>query len=611
MMNVIHCDKVEGFIVNHQSMVTVTGMLAARAQERPDATAIELIGVGRLSYAAWNQRARAVGHGLISRGVRPGDRVLVRASGDWIAFAIGYVGVQAAGAVAVPVLASSSDEYIAGVYAEAGAVGVIGDAPVGGCPGWSETVRQIEAAQPTGPTGVEVGGADDAEILFTSGTTGRPKGVVSTHDNLTYAIRQRGEGASAAQLPVRTVLHALPPATNAGQSLMVQTLSAVPHTMIVLDKFDADGLLDAVQRFRPDDVVLVPAYALALLRVKTRFDLSGVRQVRTTSAPISAATLARLADLFPNAGIVNMYTSTESWPARLRMRFDPGRPFSLGRAHGGSEVRIVDDSGEPVPSGASGSVQLRADGARPRRYWNDEDASASVFQPDMWVSTGDVGRLDDAGYFYLEDRSADTVNVGGRNVSTLAAEGVLEDHPDVEEAAAFGMPHPTLGQYLVAVVIGSDGIDSDQVRSFAAARLGETDAPKRVVRVEQFPRNALGKVVKRELIETVSALLTHDGGRGEMASDTERAVAAIWARVLDVSLPTIGPDAEWLSLGGSSLEAAEVALLVSDELGRDVPERLLHTNPTLRAYAVAVDGAPPADEGSLLPISRISRGATR
>lgn len=597
--------------MNHQSIVTVPGMLAARAEERPDATAIELVGAGVLSYAAWNQRARAVGHGLISRGVQPGDRVVVRATGDWIAFAIGYVGVQAAGAIAVPVLTSSSDEHVARVYAEAGAVGVIGDGPVAGCPGWSETVRQIEAAQPTGPTGREPSGADDAEILFTSGTTGRPKGVVSTHDNLTYAIRQRRAGVSAVQTPVRTVLHALPPATNAGQSLMVQTLSAAPHTMIVLEKFDADGLLDAAQTFRPDDVVLVPAYALALLRVKARFDLSGVRQVRTTSAPISAATLGRLADLFPNAGIVNMYTSTESWPARLRMRFDPDRPFSLGRAHGGSEVRIVDESGQPAPSGSSGSVQLRADGARPRRYWNDEDASASVFRSDLWVSTGDVGRLDDEGYFYLEDRNADTVNVGGRNVSTLAAEGVLEDHPDIEEAAAFGMPHPTLGQYLVAAVIGTDDIDSDQVRSFAAARLGETDAPKRVVRVEQFPRNALGKVVKRELIETVSALLTQDGGNGETASDTERVVVAIWARVLDLSPATVGPDAEWLSLGGSSLEAAEVALLVSDELGRDVPERVLHTNPTVRAYAVAVDGAPLADEDPLRHIGRVSRGATR
>ncbi|WP_242636774.1 AMP-binding protein [Myceligenerans salitolerans] len=584
-------------------------MLAARAQERPEATAIELVGAGGLSYAAWNQRARAVGHGLIARGVQPGDRVVVQASGDWIAFAIGYVGVQAAGAIAVPVLASGGDEHIARVHAEAGAVGVIAHAPVGGCPGWSQAVHEIEAGQPSGPTGVEVRGEDDAEILFTSGTTGRPKGVVSTHDNLTHAVRERGGGVSAPLAAVRSVLHALPPASNAGQSLMVQTLSAVPHTMIVPEKFDAEGFLDIAQESRPDDVVLVPAHALALLRVKARFDLSGVRQVRTTSAPISAATLARLAELFPEASIVNMYTSTESWPARLRMRFDLDRPFSLGRAHGGSEVRIVDEAGEPVPAGVSGSVQLRAEGVRPRRYWNDTGASTSVFGAGQWVSTGDIGRLDDAGYFYLEDRSADTVNVGGRNVSTLAAQGVLEEHPDVEEAAAFGLPHPTLGEYLIAAVIGSDDLDSDQVRSFAAARLGEADAPKRVVRVERFPRNVLGKVVKRELIESMSALLAQHGDHDEMASDTERAVAAIWARVLDVAPAMIGPGAEWVSLGGSSLEAAEVALLVSDELGREVPERALNVNPTVRAFAAVVDGAPLVNDGELRSIRRVSRGA--
>ncbi|MFI2364629.1 AMP-binding protein [Promicromonospora sp. NPDC019610] len=586
-------------------------MLAARAEERPDATAIERVGTGRLSYAAWNQRSRAVGHGLLAGGVQPGDRVLVRASGDWIAFAIAYVGVQAAGAIAVPVLASSSDEQIARVCAEAGAVGVIGDVPVAGCPGWSQTVHQLEAGRPTGSTGVAVSGSDDAEILFTSGTTGRPKGVVSTHDNLTHAVRPRGDGTpsgEAGEEPVRRVLHALPPATNAGQSLMMQTLSAAPHSMIVLEKFDAERFLGAVQELRPDDVVLVPAYALALLRAGARSGLGGVRQVRTTSAPISAATLARLAELFPAASIVNMYTSTESWPARLRMRFDPLRPFSLGKAHGRSEVRIVDGSGEPVAAGVSGSVQLRMDGVRPRRYWNDADASAQVFHADHWVSTGDVGRLDEEGYFYLEDRSADTVNVGGRNVSTLAAEGALEDHPDVEEAAAFGLPHPTLGQYLVATVIGSAGLDPDQVRSFAAARLGEADAPKRVVQVGRFPRNALGKVVKRELAQSVAGLIARDAGHGVAATATERAVAGIWARALDVGPATIGPDAEWHSLGGSSLEAAEVALLVGDELGRDVPERVLHTNPTLRAYAAAVDEAPPAEQVRLRPLGRAARG---
>jgi acyl carrier protein len=173
------------------------------------------------------------------------------------------------------------------------------------------------------------------------------------------------------------------------------------------------------------------------------------------------------------------------------------------------------------------------------------------------------------------------------------------------------MPHPTLGQYLVATVIGSEDLDADEVRSFAGVRLGEADAPKRVVRVERFPRNALGKVVKRELIGTVASLLAHDGGHGEIESATERALAAIWARALDVAPATIGPESEWLSLGGSSLEAAEVALLVSDELGRDVPERALHTNPTLRAFAVAVDEAPQADESLLRPIGRAVRGVTR
>lgn len=165
----------------------------------------------------------------------------------------------------------------------------------------------------------------------------------------------------------------------------------------------------------------------------------------------------------------------------------------------------------------------------------------------------------------------------------------------MEQAAVFGSPQPTLGVYLFAAVIGSDDLDCDQVRSTAAERLGETDAPKRVFRGEWFPCNALDKVVKRELISTVSALLTQEGGHGELAGDTERSVAAIYGRVLDMAAASISSDAEWVSIGGSSLDAAEVALLVGDELGRDVPERV-HANPTARAYAAAVDAAPLANE---------------
>ena len=202
----------------------------------------------------------------------------------------------------------------------------------------------------------------------------------------------------------KTVLHSVPAATNAGQGLLVQPLGTTPHTVLVLPEFRAEDFLDAIEKHRPTDIVLVPAMAIALLRAQetAQRDLSCVRMVRTMSAPISPASLERLDAMFPDAVTVNMYASTESWPARVRTRFDPSRPASVGRPQGSTRVRIVDSSGTEVPAGVTGEVHLKAEGVAPRRYIGDPAASARVFLADGWVRTGDIGHLDADGFLYLQ-----------------------------------------------------------------------------------------------------------------------------------------------------------------------------------------------------------------
>jgi acyl-CoA synthetase (AMP-forming)/AMP-acid ligase II len=300
-------------------------------------------------------------------------------------------------------------------------------------------------------------------------------------------------------------LHALQPASQAGQGLLLQPLDG-RHQVIGLGEYEDRALLLAISRYRPTDLVLVPAMALSLVgrKVAGDADLSCVEMVRTTSAPIAPAALAKLDALFPRAAVINMYASTESWPRRVRMRFDPTRPGSVGRSEGPASIRIIGEDGREMGVGEVGSVELGMVDAPVRRYLNDEEASGRVFPPGGWVRMGDVGYLDADGYLYLVDRQQDLVITGGLNVSTLEVEAAIHEFPGVIEAAAFGVPHPTLEEYLAAAVRGDEDLDREGLSIYLETRL-KAKAPKRLVFVRDFPRNGVGKVLKRELRDRLAA----------------------------------------------------------------------------------------------------------
>ncbi len=330
---------------------TVPAALAARAAEWPDELATAVIGGGRLTFGAWERRSNAAARGLVGHGVRPLDRVLLPCdAADWIELAIAYAAVHKAGATAVPVSMRLGAHHIAWAAEASRAVGAVGADAATPPRGWTATVEQLEHARSSDPLPPRAHARDAAEILYTSGTTGRPKGVVATHASVLFAHSQHPPRPQR-----RLVLHPLTPGTTAGQGLLVQPLSPTPHTILTLPSYDDAALVAAIERERPTDLVLVPALALSLIRSQAAAaaDLSSVRMVRTTSAPIAPAALARLDALFANASVYNMYASTESWPARTRMRFDPARPGSVGRADGGSAIRVADERGSALPPGRS------------------------------------------------------------------------------------------------------------------------------------------------------------------------------------------------------------------------------------------------------------------
>jgi hypothetical protein len=286
------------------------------------------------------------------------------------------------------------------------------------------------------------------------------------------------------------------------------------------------------------------------------------------------------------------------------MRFDASRPAALGRAEGGSSVRIVDDRGSDVAAGVSGAVQLSLGDAPRRRYDGDPAASAEVFLPGGWVRTGDVGYLDGDGYLHLVDRQADLVISGGINISTIEVEAVLHEFPGVIEAAVVGLPHPALGEYVAAAVRPDEALSLSRLNAFLEQRLGAVRAPKRIVLVDELPRSALGKVLKREL----RAQLASAGGRPSFlapSTPTERRVAQYWQRALGVE--RVGCDDDFLALGGSSLSALEIVGRVREELGRQVGQRDLFEAATLAVFAARVDRAEVVEAGARPAIRPVPR----
>jgi acyl-CoA synthetase (AMP-forming)/AMP-acid ligase II/acyl carrier protein len=567
---------------------TVAAQLRRRALEGPEELAHRLVGVADLTFGIWDEQSNAAARGLRARGVGPGDRVLLPCStAEWISYAVAWAGVLKAGAVAVPVSVATGAAQLARTSVAAGAVGVVGTDFAGRGSGWCATVAELVADQPVNPVHVDISPDDDAEIVYTSGTTGVPKGVVASHANVMYSVM----GSTATRRS--TAMHALPPATTVGQGLLVQPLGPCPHATLTLPRFEPATFLRAIEEHRPTHVVLVPAMAIALVNAGARedFDLTSVRQVRTTSAPIHPATLEQLAQVFPNARIRNVYSTTECWPRRLATTYDRARPRSLGRPAPGAEVRIVASDGAEVPRGLPGDVQLRSDA--PQRRYDGAEAASGVFLEGGWTRTGDIGMLDEDGYFYLVDRHPDLINTGGMNVSTLDTEATVMDYPGVVEAAVCGVPHPVLTECVVAAVRVTPGVDVEALHDFLRERRGVA-APHRVIVVADLPRTLLGKIDKRALRTMLAAEVT-PAGHEPPATPTEEAVAGIWATALDVD--AVSATADFLHLGGSSLSAMEVVSEVAERLGRAVRVRDLLDTQTLREFARRVDDAPPAEPG--------------
>ncbi len=433
----------------------------------------------------WEGASRVAG-GLRAAGVRRGDRVAIRL-GNGIAWSLAFFGVQMAGATAVPVNTRFSEQEVEYVVSDSG----------------SRFVFEPGAALPDGPAFVDetVGPGDISAIFYTSGTTGFPKGAMTTHRNFLANMEScrrvnlvpPGQFRNLVSVPLFHV--------TGCNSQLLPTCEA-GGTTVIMPQFQVQAFLKAVVAQSIDVLASVPAiYWLAINQKNfADFDTRGVKRLMYGGAPTAPDLIARILESFPNARVSNSYGLTESsslttW---LPAEYSVIKPESVGVAS-----PIVDLKLDGVSDGV-GELMVRGSNIV-AGYWNKPEATADTFV-DGWLRTGDLARIDAEGFVQIVDRKKDMVNRGGENVYCVEVEGALAAHPDVFESAVMGVPDAMMGEKVGAVVVPKPGhsIDVADVVAFAKSRLADFKVPQyMVVRTEMLPRNPGGKILKKSLRQTV------------------------------------------------------------------------------------------------------------
>jgi acyl-CoA synthetase (AMP-forming)/AMP-acid ligase II/acyl carrier protein len=571
--------------------IVVPDLLRQRFSEVPESVALVLDRTASLTYRQWEERSNAAARGLLACGVAAVDRVaLVFDNQDWLDYAVSYLAVHKAGAVAVPLGSRFSGHELAEIvrHCDPRAIVTAGDRLV---PDHISVPRHhladLEAMRSTGAIQVDLAGSDLAEILYTSGTTGLPKGVACTHGGVLF----HDQPPEAGERPGRaSFVHAFPVGTNAGQEVLRVPLRRNDRIAVALAMFDPERYCAVVEERTVTRLQLVPAMAQLIVasRAWQGRDMSSVERIVVSSAPTPPTLLAALAQAFPGAAIWNTYALTEAGTARTLNTDAVARPGSVGLPAGGSEVLVVDAADHELAACAQGEILIRRPGAPARTYYRDPEATASTFAPGGWVRTGDVGFVDGEGYVYLVDRKKDLIIVGGLNVSSVEVEAVLYEHPAVSDAAVFGIEHPVLGQDVAAAVVAGSAVDAGELQAFVRDRLGEHKVPHRVVFVDELPRTASGKVRKTELRDRFRPAARATAAVAPR-TPTEAALVAIWQEVL--GRDHIGADDDFFELGGHSLAATQIMARIEDSLSVTLPVATIFDQPTPASLALVVEQA--------------------
>ena len=494
-----------------------------------------------LTFAAWHERATRLANGLLGLGLAPGGRVALLAYNcvEWMEI---YAALARAGLVAVPInfrLTSPEIAYIV-QHSEARALIVqddlvdrveslrgelaieprawvcIGAAPSLGWTGYEELIGAAQALEPN----VRVRPGDACALMYTSGTTGRPKGAIRSHEGNTLiafatALEMRFTRADTGLMVM--------PMCHANSLYFSHTFAHLGAGVVIDDRksFDPEALLATLAEQRITFTSLVPTHYIMMLALssatRSGYDVSAIEKLMISSAPARKDTKLAILEFFRNGGLYELYGSTEAgWVTLLRPDEQIERLGSVGREWAGSgPIRMLDADGHEVADGEVGELHSRTpyvfDG-----YWKNPQKTAEAFRGD-WCSVGDMARRDADGYIHLVDRKSNMIISGGENVYPSEVESVLGAHPAVKDVAVVGVPHAKWGEAVQAVVVlhAEQSAEEAELLDWCRGRIAGFKRPQavRFVADHEMPRTATGKILHRVLRDQIAtqAVLTTPG----------------------------------------------------------------------------------------------------
>jgi long-chain acyl-CoA synthetase len=491
-------------------MTNLATVLADSAARYPDRVAIKLDEL-ELSYALLDQGSQRVAAVLAGMGVRAGDRIgLMMPNLPY--FPVIFYGALRLGAVVVPMNPLLKEREVRFYLENSGAKVLFAlqmfetEAKPGAEAAGAEYVSVDPASFGSLLAGAEPldgvadrAGDDTAVILYTSGTTGTPKGAELTHDNLLRNVEvavslfdPRAEDVMFGGLPLFHVF---------GLTCGLNACISVGGCMTLLPRFDAGKALEILERDKVTIFEGVPTMYAALLNEpdRDRHDISALRLCCSGGAALPVELLQQFEQAF-GCTVLEGYGLSETSPVASFNRPDRRRPGSIGVPADGVEMRIVGDDGAELPAGEVGEIAIRGHNVM-KGYWNRPEATADAIDDEGWFRSGDLGRIDDDGFFFVVDRKKEMLIRGGYNVYPREIEEVLYEHVAVAEAAVIGLPHPGLGEEVAAAVALKPGseVTADQIRAFVKERVAAYKYPRHVWIVDALPKGATGKILKREI----------------------------------------------------------------------------------------------------------------
>ncbi len=441
-------------------------------------------------------------------GVERGDRVALQLP-NIPAFVAFYFATLRLGAVVVPMNPLLTEAETLYGLSDSGARVLLAHGATGGAIESSAAVKVIPVDDPwaadltadfvADPDVAGVDPQDTAVILYTSGTTGRPKGAELTHRNLSLNVREVVKALSLAEDDV--FLGVLPLYHSFGQTCTLNATVVLGARLALLTRFEERAAVDLIDREGVTVLMAVPTMFAAITSVAE--DPGRFRTLRlclSGGAPLPREQMEAFRRA-TGAEVLESYGLSETSPGTTVNRLEGGnRVGSVGRPIAGVEIRIFDDAGEEVPTGETGQIAIRGHNVM-KGYWRREQATEEAITADGWFLTGDLGRLDDDGFLYVVGRLKDVIIRGGLNVYPREVEELLHEHPAVREVAVVGFPDERLGEEIGAAVVLEPAaeIEPDELRGWARERLAPYKSPRRIWTLDELPKGPTGKILKRAI----------------------------------------------------------------------------------------------------------------